>query len=53
MTELLQDDPALQQRFQAYLTRQRRQASEADAVHAKPGTGRAEDERFQPGRATP
>jgi tetratricopeptide (TPR) repeat protein len=53
MTELLQDDPALQERFQAYLTRQRRQALDADAARAKPGTGREEEERTPPGRATP
>src|SRR5713101_9976863 len=40
MTELLQEDPALQQRFQAYLNRQRRQASDAEVARPKPGTGR-------------
>ena len=53
MTELLQEDPALQQRFQAYLNRQRRQASDAEVARPKPGTGREEEERIPPGRATP
>ena len=53
MPELLQEDPALQQRFQAYLNRQRRQASDAEVARPKPGTGRAEEERIPPGRATP
>ena len=32
MTELLQEDPLFQQRFQAYLTRQRRQALDAEVT---------------------
>jgi tetratricopeptide (TPR) repeat protein len=53
MTELLQDDPLLQQSLQAYLKRQRRQASDTDVVRPKPGTGHEEEERIPPGRATP
>src|SRR5256712_10701265 len=37
MPELLQEDPALQQRLQAYLNRQRRQASDAEVARPKPG----------------
>jgi len=53
MTELLQDDPVLQQSLQAYLKRQRRQGSDAEVARPKPGTGREEEERTPPGRATP
>ena len=53
MPELLQDDPVLQQSLQAYLKRQRRQGSDAEVARPKPGTGREEEERIPPGRATP
>jgi len=53
MTELLQDDPLLQQSLQAYLKRQRRQASDAEVARPKPAPGREEEGRTPPGRGTP
>jgi tetratricopeptide (TPR) repeat protein len=46
MTELLQEDPVLQQSLQAYLKRQRRQALDTDVAHPKPPPER--DEGTQP-----
>ena len=53
LTELLQEDPALQQSLQAYLKRQRRQTSDAEVARPKPAPGREEEERTPAGRGTP
>jgi len=53
LIELLQDDPLLQQSLQAYLKRQRRQASDAEVARPKPAPGREEEGRTPPGRGTP
>jgi len=45
MAELLQEDPLLQQRLQAYLKGQRRQASEADVTRPQPPTDRDPENR--------
>jgi hypothetical protein len=45
MAELLQDDPLLQQRLQAYLKDQRRQASDADVARPQPPLERNEESR--------
>jgi tetratricopeptide (TPR) repeat protein len=45
MTELLQEDPLLQQSLQAYLKRQRRQALEADTAPPKSPSERDEENR--------
>jgi tetratricopeptide (TPR) repeat protein len=45
MTELLQEDPLLQQSLQAYLQRQRRQALDAEAARPKPPPERGEENR--------
>lgn len=50
MTELLQDDPVLQQSLQAYLKRQRRQTSDAEVARPKPTPGREEEEQTPAGR---
>src|ERR687887_786815 len=50
MAELLQDDPLLQQRLQAYLRRQRRQALDADVARPKPSPERDEESRPPTGR---
>ena len=50
MAELLQDDPLLQQRLQAYLKGQRRQALDADVARPKPPPDRDEESRPSAGR---
>jgi hypothetical protein len=50
MAELLQDDPLLQQRLQAYLKGQRRQALDADVARPKPPPERDEESRPPGGR---
>jgi tetratricopeptide (TPR) repeat protein len=45
MTEILQEDPMLQQSLQAYLKRQRRQALDADVARPKPPPERDEENR--------
>jgi tetratricopeptide (TPR) repeat protein len=45
MTELLQEDPMLQQSLQAYLKRQRRQELDADVARPKPPPERDEENR--------
>jgi tetratricopeptide (TPR) repeat protein len=45
MAELLQDDPLLQQRLQAYLKDQRRQASDGDVARPQPLPERDEESR--------
>jgi tetratricopeptide (TPR) repeat protein len=50
MAELLQDDPLLQQRLQAYLKGQRRQALEADVARPKPPPEGDEGSRPPAGR---
>jgi tetratricopeptide (TPR) repeat protein len=45
MAELLQDDPLLQQRLQAYLKGQRRQGLDADVARPKPPPERGEESR--------
>src|SRR5215510_12466024 len=45
MAELLQDDPLLQQRLQAYLKGQRRQALDDDVARPKPQPDRDEESR--------
>jgi tetratricopeptide (TPR) repeat protein len=45
MAELLQEDPLLQQRLQAYLKGQRRQALEADVTRPPPPPGRDAESR--------
>jgi tetratricopeptide (TPR) repeat protein len=50
MAELLQDDPLLQQRLQAYLKDQRRQASDGDVARPQPPPERDEESRPPSGR---
>jgi tetratricopeptide (TPR) repeat protein len=50
MAELLQDDPLLQQRLQAYLKDQHRQASDADVAHPQSPPERGEESRPPAGR---
>ena len=50
MAELLQDDPLLQQRLQAYLKDQRRQASDGDVARPQPPPDRNEESRPSAGR---
>ena len=50
MAELLQDDPLLQQRLQAYLKGQHRQALDADVARPKPPPDRDEESRPPAGR---
>jgi tetratricopeptide (TPR) repeat protein len=45
MAELLQEDPLLQQRLQAYLEGQRRQALDADVIRPKSPSDRDEESR--------
>jgi tetratricopeptide (TPR) repeat protein len=45
MAELLQEDPLLQQRLQAYLKGQRRQALDADVIRPKSPSDRDEESR--------
>ena len=52
MTELLQEDPMLQQSLQAYLKRQRRQALDADVARPKPPPEH-DGERSHPRGANP
>ena len=50
MAELLQEDPLLQQRLQAYLKGQRRQALDADVARPKPPPEGDEESRRPAGR---
>ena len=50
MAELLQEDPLLQQRLQAYLKGQRRQALDDDVARPKPQPDRDEESRPSTGR---
>ena len=53
LTELLQDEPALQLSLQAYLKRQRPQLLDTEVARPKPALGREEEERLPAKRGTP